>query len=178
MSPFLHWSRYSIPFKESACRWPMKLDGITEMKRRSVMIPVSMLLNSRRVWAPVMWPKAQNTQLNLQIPFNISTFCEHSSLIPPIPSTVTLSTESCKFFPRRTTFTVCHSLSFSFSPTRSISGPLPKRRKASSDNHATSAQYTLSTWSFQHEKHSLPRVHSFTYRITHTCTQPPFTCNQ
>lgn len=44
------------------------------------------------------------------------------------PSTVTLSTESCKFFPRRPTFTACHSLSFSFSPTRRISGPLPGRR--------------------------------------------------
>lgn len=71
MSPFLHWSRYSIPLTESACRWPMKLEGTTEMKRRSVMIPVSMLLNSSRVWAPVMWPTEQNMQFKLQIPFNI-----------------------------------------------------------------------------------------------------------
>ena len=45
------------------------------------------------------------------------------------PSTVTLSTESCRFFPRRTTFTVCHSLSLSFWPTTSISGPLPGGRE-------------------------------------------------
>lgn len=42
-----------------------------------------------------------------------------------LPSTVTLSTDSCRFLPRRTTFTVCHSLSFSFCPANSISGPLP-----------------------------------------------------
>lgn len=41
------------------------------------------------------------------------------------PSTVTLSTDSCKLLPRRTTFTVCHSLSFSFCPASSTSGPLP-----------------------------------------------------
>lgn len=42
-----------------------------------------------------------------------------------LPSTVTLSTDSCRLLPRRTTFTVCHSLSFSFCPANSISGPLP-----------------------------------------------------
>lgn len=42
-----------------------------------------------------------------------------------LPSTVTLSTDSCRLLPRRTTFTVCHSLSFSFWPANSISGPLP-----------------------------------------------------
>ncbi|TNN54106.1 hypothetical protein EYF80_035665 [Liparis tanakae] len=41
------------------------------------------------------------------------------------PSTVTLSTDSCRLLPRRTTFTVCHSLSFSFWPANSVSGPLP-----------------------------------------------------
>lgn len=55
----------------------------------------------------------------------------HTHLIPPkaskhiLPSTVTLSTDSCRLLPRRTTFTVCHSLSFSFCPANSISGPLP-----------------------------------------------------
>lgn len=34
----------------------MKFEGTTDMKRRSVMMPVSMLWNSRRVWAPVIWP--------------------------------------------------------------------------------------------------------------------------
>lgn len=57
--------------------------------------------------------------------------CSHTHLIPPkaskhiLPSTVTLSTDSCRLLPRRTTFTVCHSLSFSFCPANSISGPLP-----------------------------------------------------
>lgn len=41
------------------------------------------------------------------------------------PSTVTLSTDSCRLLPLRTTFTVCHSLSFSFCPANSVSGPLP-----------------------------------------------------
>lgn len=38
------------------CRWPMKLDGMLETKRRSVIIPVSMLWNSRRVWSPIICP--------------------------------------------------------------------------------------------------------------------------
>lgn len=36
-----------------------------------------------------------------------------------------LSTDSCRLFPLRTTFTACHSLSFSFCPANSVSGPLP-----------------------------------------------------
>lgn len=35
----------------------MKLDGMLETKRRSVMMPVSMLWNSRRVWSPTIWPE-------------------------------------------------------------------------------------------------------------------------
>lgn len=42
-----------------------------------------------------------------------------------LPSTVTLSTDSCRLLPRRTTLTVCHSLSFSLCPANSVSGPLP-----------------------------------------------------
>lgn len=34
----------------------MKLDGILETNLRSVMVPVSMLWNSRRVWSPTIWP--------------------------------------------------------------------------------------------------------------------------
>lgn len=39
----------------------MKLEGTTEMKRRSVMMPVSMLWNSNLVWAPVIWPVEKQT---------------------------------------------------------------------------------------------------------------------
>lgn len=42
-----------------------------------------------------------------------------------LPSTVTLSTDSCRLLPRRTTLTVCHSLSLSLCPAKSVSGPLP-----------------------------------------------------
>lgn len=42
-----------------------------------------------------------------------------------LPSTVTLSTDSCRLLPRRTTLTVCHSLSLSLCPANSVSGPLP-----------------------------------------------------
>lgn len=38
------------------CRWPMKLDGMLETNLRSVMVPVSMLWNSSRVWSPTIWP--------------------------------------------------------------------------------------------------------------------------
>lgn len=34
----------------------MKLDGMLETNRRSVIMPVSMLWNSRRVWSPTIWP--------------------------------------------------------------------------------------------------------------------------
>lgn len=34
----------------------MKLDGMLETNLRSVMVPVSMLWNSRRVWSPTIWP--------------------------------------------------------------------------------------------------------------------------
>lgn len=37
-------------------RWPMKLDGMLDTNLRSVMVPVSMLWNSRRVWSPTIWP--------------------------------------------------------------------------------------------------------------------------
>lgn len=34
----------------------MKLDGMLDTNLRSVMVPVSMLWNSRRVWSPTIWP--------------------------------------------------------------------------------------------------------------------------
>lgn len=35
----------------------MKLEGMVERNLRSVMMPVSMLWNSRRVWSPTIWPE-------------------------------------------------------------------------------------------------------------------------
>lgn len=35
----------------------MKEEGAEETKRLSVKMPVSTLLNSRRVWSPAIWPK-------------------------------------------------------------------------------------------------------------------------
>lgn len=35
----------------------MKEEGEEETKRLSVKIPVSTLLNSRRVWSPAIWPE-------------------------------------------------------------------------------------------------------------------------
>jgi len=37
----------------------MKEEGAEETKRRSVRMPVSTLLNSRRVWSPAIWPEAE-----------------------------------------------------------------------------------------------------------------------
>lgn len=38
-------------------RCPMKEEGADETKRLSVKMPVSTLLNSRRVWSPAIWPE-------------------------------------------------------------------------------------------------------------------------
>ena len=40
-------------------RCPMKEDGAEETCRLSVKMPVSTLLNSRRVWSPAIWPEAE-----------------------------------------------------------------------------------------------------------------------
>lgn len=41
------------------CTWrcPMKGEGAEETNRLSVKMPVSTLLNSRRVWSPAIWPE-------------------------------------------------------------------------------------------------------------------------
>lgn len=37
----------------------MKEEGADETKRLSVKMPVSTLLNSRRVWSPAIWPEVE-----------------------------------------------------------------------------------------------------------------------
>ena len=37
----------------------MKEEGADETKRLSVKMPVSTLLNSRRVWSPAIWPEME-----------------------------------------------------------------------------------------------------------------------
>ncbi len=92
------------------------------------------------------------------------------------PSTVTLSTESCRLFPRRTTFTECHSLSFSFCPANRVSGPLPAEREGQShtplqascliNTAQSTSQACCSHLSLTHT-----HTHTHTHTQTHTNTE-------